>query len=141
MARDRRATLIAQAHLAARKAGLDDEERRALQHGVTGMASCQEMSVRQLVMLLDHYARLGVGVRASAPEAPAEFAGGPTRWQLATIERLAWDQGWDGGLDDPALIRFVRRSAKVGHPRWLTRRMASAVITGLRRWQGQRARR
>jgi phage gp16-like protein len=141
MPHERRARLIAQAHMAARQAGLNDEERRAVQHGVTGLASCQEMSVRQLVMLLDHYARLGVGVRASAPEAPGEFGVGPTRWQLATIERLAWDQGWEGGLEDPALIRFVRRTAKVGHPRWLTRRMASAVITGLRRWHGQRARR
>ena len=136
--RERRSRLIAQAHLAARMAGFSDEERRTVQHSVTGHASCQEMSVRQLVALIDHYATRGVGVRASAPDAPGEFAGGPTRWQLATIERLAFDHGWDGGLDDPKLAAFVRRTAKTDNPRWLTRSMASAVISGLRRWQRQR---
>jgi hypothetical protein len=61
-----------------------------------------------------------------------------TRWQLATIERLAWELGWERGLDDARLLRFVQRTAKVDSVRWLEKGAASAVIGGLMRWKRQR---
>lgn len=132
----RRRRLIAQAHLAAKMAGCSDEDdRRAVQLAVTGKASCSEMNERELVAIIDHWGRMGAGVCASTPEATGA-AGMASRWQLATIERLAWDLGWDG-LEDDRLLRFVRRTAKVDAVRWLTREQASSVISGLMRWRRQ----
>lgn len=136
----RRKKLLAQAHLAAKKLGLDEEARRAVQAMVTGKESCAEMSERELVMLIDHWGRAGADVRAALPEG-GDAPGMATRWQLATLERLAWEMGWDDGLMDERLLRFVRRSAKVERVQWLDKRAASAVISGLMRWKRQRARR
>jgi len=136
----RRKRLIAQAHLAAKQAGcVDDEDRRAVQMMVTGKASCSDMTVAELVRLIDHWRAAGADVRASAPEC-ARAPGMVTRWQLATIERLAWALGWSG-LEDPRLRTFVKRTAKVDSLQWLTRPAASDVINGLRRWLGQLRRR
>ena len=132
----RRRRLIAQAHLAAKLAGCaDEDDRRAVQLAVTGKASCSEMNERELVAIIDHWGRMGAEVRASTPDA-AQAPGMVTRWQLATIERLAWEMGWRG-LDDPALVRFCRRTAGIDLPQWLTREAASFVISGLLRWRRQ----
>jgi phage gp16-like protein len=134
----RRRALIAQAHLAARQAGcVSKEDRRAIQQMVTGKASCAEMTERELVLLIDHWGRMGADVRAAAPRV-ANAPGMATRWQLATIERLAWELGWEEGLDDARLLRFVQRTAKVDLVRWLDRAAASRVISGLIRWKRQR---
>jgi len=133
----RRRALIAQAHLAAKQAGCaSEEDRRAIQQMVTGKASCADMTERELVRLIDHWGRMGSDVRAAAPRgAEAPMA---TRWQLATIERLAWELGWEQGLDDARLLRFVQRTAKIDLVRWLDRAAASRVISGLMRWKRQR---
>lgn len=91
-----------------------------------------------LVRLIDHWGRMGADVRATAPEC-AQAPGMVTRWQLATIERLAWEMGWGDGLEDARLIAFLRRTARVERPQWLTRHDASSVISGLMRWKRQRA--
>ncbi|GIX31394.1 MAG: hypothetical protein KatS3mg124_1866 [Porticoccaceae bacterium] len=136
----RRKKLIAQAHLAAKQAGCADEDlRRRVQLAVTGKASCADMTVAELVKLIDHWATRGAQVRPSAPEA-AQAPGMVTRWQLATIERLAWEMGWTEGLADARLTAFLRRTARVDGARWLTREGATAVISGLLRWKRQRAR-
>lgn len=138
---DRRRRLIAQAHLAAKQAGcVEEAERRAVQQMVTGKASCAEMSERELVRLIDHWGRVGAQVRAALPDG-GDVPGMVTRWQLATLERLAWEMGWDEGLKDERLLRFVRRTAKVERIQWLEKAAASAVISGLMRWKRQRVRR
>ena len=134
----RRRVLIAQAHLAAKQAGCSSEEdRRAIQQRVTGKASCAEMTERELVRLIDHWRRMGADVRAAAPRV-ADAPGMATRWQLATIERLAWAMGWSEGLEDARLVGFLRRTARVDGVRWLDRAAASRVISGLMNWKRQR---
>lgn len=134
----RRKRLIAQAHLAAKQAGCaDDDARRAIQQMVTGKPSCADMSEAELVRLIDHWGRAGADVRASAPDC-AKAPGMVTRWQLATIERLAWDMGWSDGLKDSRLAAFLKRTAQVERIEWLTRSGASGVISGLMRWKRQR---
>lgn len=136
---ERRRKLIAQAHMAAKQAGcVDEDDRRAIQQMVTGKESCRDMTVAELVRLIDHWGRMGAQVRASAP-ACAEAPGMVTRWQLATIERLAWEMGWDAGLSDARLAAFLRRTARVERAAWLTKEAASSVISGLTRWKRQRA--
>lgn len=135
---DRRRKLMAQAHMAAARLGMDEETRRAAQVAVTGKASCAEMTEAELARLVQHFNRLGSGVVAAAPRSAR--ADGPTGWQLATLERLAFDMGWRDGLEDARLIAFVKRTARVERPEWMTRAQASACISGLMRWKRQRAR-
>jgi len=136
---DRRRRLLGLVHAAAKKIGMDDDARRAMQQRVTGKASAADMSDAELVAVCAELARLGADIHVPAPQ-----AGGPgmaTEWQLLTIERLAHGMGWTEGLLDARLIAFIRRTAKVDRPQWLEKAAASKVISGLQRWAQQRERR
>ncbi len=131
---DARRVLMGLAHKAALLAGLDDDARRAVQQAVTGKASCKDMSEAELRRLLWHYKAKGVDIGIPGP-APRGGQGWtrPTPWQWAEIERLSHAMGWEG-LEDGRLLAFVRRTAQVDSVRFLTRRQATGVITGLGRW-------
>lgn len=138
----RRRALIARAHMAAQALGLDEDTRRMVQAAHTGCASCREMTEAALVRLLWAYRELGAAVAVPLPDI-ARAAAGPDRpsdWQWLTLEREAVASGFDG-LEDARLLAFVRRTAGVDHLRFLDRRRASEVISGLMRWRRQRARR
>lgn len=138
----RRARLISLAHVAAAQLGLDDATRRVVQAAHTGKASCAEMSESELVRLV--WALKGLGARVHLPPPacarPDDATGRwPTAWQWVTLERVAVvEHGWDG-LDDERLVRFVRRTEAVDHPRFLDRPGMSDVISGLMRWARQKA--
>lgn len=137
-----RRTLIGLAHKAAVLAGLSDDERRTVQGAVTGKASCAEMTDTELRRLLWHYK--GRGVQIGVPGAQGLGGAGwerPSKPQWTEIERLAQSFGWTDGLDDRRLAGFVAHTARVDGPRFLTRAQATAVISGLRRWQKSLARR
>jgi len=136
---DRRRRLLGLVHAAAKRLGMDDDARRAMQQRVTGKASAADMSDAELVAVCAELARLGADIHVPAPQ-----AGGPgmaTEWQLLTIERLAHGMGWTEGLLDARLIAFIRRTAKVDRPQWLEKAAASKVISGMQRWAQQRERR
>jgi len=130
---DTRKKLLGLAHLADKKLGLDDQARRDVQREVTGQQSCRELSDTALRRLLWHYNSLGADLRVPGPQAVARLDR-PTMPQLREIERLAFARGFANGLDDRRLLGFVRRTAQVDHPRFLSRAQASNVITGLRKW-------
>ena len=135
---DRRRRLIGLAHAAAKRIGMDDDARRAMQARVTGQPSAAGMSEAELVAVCAELMRLGADIHVPAPE-----TGGPgmaTGWQLLAIERLALEMGWREGLTDARLIAFVRRTAKVDAVRWLSPDAASKIISGLQRWHRQRQR-
>lgn len=132
---DRRRKLMAQAHLAAKKLGLDDETRREAQQMVVGKASCAEMTEAELAYLVSHWNAQGADVTPTAPEGGG--VGMATPWQLATLERIAFEMGWRAGLTDDRLVAFVRRTAHVDRPEWLTSEACSKVISGLMRWSRQ----
>lgn len=134
-----RRVLLGLAHKAAVLAGLDDDARREVQARVTGKASCRDMTDAQLRRLLWHYKSLGVDIGVPNPPAPGGAGWErPTKWQWMEMERAALAMGWEGGLDDTRLTGFVRRTAGVDAVRFLSRTQASAVISGLRRWERQR---
>lgn len=135
---DTRETLMGLVHKAAVQLGLDEDIRRAMQQTITGKPSCRDMTENQLKQVAWHLKRLGADI--GIPGQP--LRGGnrwdrPTRPQLTEIERLALRFGWEQGLDDPSLLAFIQRTAKVDAVRFLTKRQASDVITGLRRWANQ----
>jgi len=136
---DRRRRLLGLVHAAAKRIGMDEDARRAMQQRATGKTSAADMSEAELVAVCAELARLGADIHVPAPQ-----AGGPgmaTEWQLLTIERLAFRMGWTDGLRDARLIAFIRRTAKVERPQWLEKAAATKVISGLQRWARQREKR
>lgn len=136
---DRRRVLMGLAHKGAKLLGLDDDTRRAAQANHTGVSSCRDMSDGQLLAWCWELKHRGakIGIPGPAPRAVAMDR--PSVPQLAEIERLAGLFGWTDGLDDRRLLGFVQHTAKVDHPRFMTRAQATAVISGLMRWQKGRA--
>lgn len=138
---NRRKRLIALAHIAASQLGWDDELRLEAQERATGCASCARMTEAQLVGWLWHLKGLGADVVIPTPGVRGgEGVGRPTPLQMGEIERLALLAGFEAGLGDLRLEAFVRRTAGVDGVRFLSRDLATDVITGLRRWlRGGRA--
>lgn len=132
---DRRRLLLGLAHKAAAQLGMDDETRRAAQMAFAGRSSLKDFSDQQLIGWCYELKRRGADIGIPAP--PPRGGGGwerPTDAQWATIERLAASLG----LTDGALAGFVRRTCGVDDPRFLTRRGATEVITGLGKWAKSR---
>jgi hypothetical protein len=136
---DRRRMLLGLVHAAAKRIGMEEDARRAMQQRVTGKASSAEMSEAELVAVCAELARLGADIHVPAP--PAGGPGMATEWQLLTIERLAFRMGWTEGLLDARLVAFIKRTAKVERPQWLEKSAATKVISGLQRWSRQREKR
>lgn len=136
----RRRVLLGLAHKAALQLGMDEDTRRAAQMSFAGHASLRDFTYAQLVAWCWELKRRGadIGVPAPPPRGGTGW-GRPTQRQLAEIERLCLAMGWDG-LDDGALRAFVRRTCGADDVRFATRRDATEIILGLRRWLAQRQR-
>lgn len=81
--------------------------------------------------LLPNRARGGVGRGVEGQDRP-------TSAQWGRIAGLARSLGWSDGLEDNRLRAFVKRTAKVENPRFITRAQASKVINGLEVWVAQK---
>lgn len=57
----------------------------------------------------------------------------PSSAQWGRIAALSRKMGWRG-LEDERLRGFVRRTAKVDNPRFISRAQATKVISGLEKW-------
>ncbi|MDY0348746.1 MAG: DUF1018 domain-containing protein [Tenuifilaceae bacterium] len=134
----RRRTLLHIAHKAATQLGWDEETRRDIQKTHTGHASCRDMSDTELAewcwMLKDMGA--DIYVPNPAPRGGQDLTK-PTTQQLAQIERLAFERGWKDGLDDGRLRGFVKHTAGVEDVRFASRKQATNIISGMRRWKQQ----
>lgn len=132
---DRRRLLLGLAHKAAAQLGMDDETRRAAQMAFAGKASLKDFSDQQLIGWCWELKRRGaqIGIPAPPPRGGTGWER-PTDAQWATIERLAASLG----MTDAALAGFVQRTTGLDDPRFLTRRGATEVITGLTRWAKSR---
>jgi hypothetical protein len=128
----RRRTLLHIAHKAADQLGWDDDMRRSIQETHTGHSSCRDMSDAQLTRWCWKLKDMGADIYVPDP-APrgGQDLTKPTTRQLAQIERLAFERGWEGGLDDKMLRGFIKHTAKVDDIRFANRKKASFVITAL----------
>lgn len=124
--------LIAKIKIGAKAIGLDDDTYRDFLavHG-GGQRSCTKMSDTQLKAVA-----AALAAKGAYPDDSKGGAGDdrPTDAQRRKLAALARARGWDG-LEDERLVGFVQRTAKVEHPRFLTRAAMSAVISGLERWK------
>lgn len=131
----RRNTLLGLIHQGTgRMFGDDHESHRSWVHARTGKRSCRDCTDAQLQAMVKELCRNGV--------LDGKMRGGqgvdrPTSRQWAKLAALARARGWRDGLEDKRLAGFIRRTAKVSSPRFLTRVRISQVITGLSHWQQQ----
>lgn len=129
----RRRTLLHIAHEGARQLwGSDEDMRRSIQEIHTGHNSCRDMDDKELTRWCWKLKEMGADIYVPAP-APrgSQDLTKPTTRQLAQIERLAFERGWEGGLDDKMLRGFIKHTAKVDDIRFASRKKASFVITAL----------
>lgn len=131
----RRRVLLGLAHKAAAQLGMDEETRRAAQAAFAGKASLKDFSDRELVAWCWELKRRGadIGIPGPPPKGGLSWDR-PTPAQWAMIERLAAALG----LTDAGLAGFVRRTTGLDDPRFMTRKDATDVITGLERWARSR---
>ncbi|MCX8016341.1 MAG: regulatory protein GemA [Rhodocyclaceae bacterium] len=132
---ERRRALLGLAHKAAAQLGMDEETRRAAQAAFAGRESLKDFTDRQLIAWCWELKRRGADIGIPAPPPKGGLAWDrPTPAQWATIERLSMSLG----LTDAALSAFVRRTTGLDDARFLTRRGATEVITGLEKWARSR---
>lgn len=127
--------------------GLGRDDYEDWLEGLTGKRSAGKLTRDERITLVKHIRK-----QKMLPERPRKASaaqGGfgqtttgqnrPTKAQWNMIGGLARDLGWDQGLEDYRLRNFVKRTAKVSVPKFMTRKDASKVILGLEEWVRQRA--
>lgn len=124
-------------HLGAKRLGMDEGTRRDWMEKHTGKRSakdCTDAELSRLCDLLRGAGALDDGKPLGRSDAGSDGLNQPTRAQLLKLKWLCKQRGWKGGIDDPGYAAFVRRIAKVDHPRFLTQHGARNVIIGLQNW-------
>lgn len=114
---------------AARDAGLDEEDRRAVQLRVTGKPSLTGMTLADMDKVL-------VAIRGSGP-ATRDRPVGSTRAHVGKIWALWWSLYWLRAVDRPeeaALNSWVKRQTGMDAVRFLDHKSAVAVIEALKAW-------
>ena len=121
---DGRRKLIMAIRAAARRHGLEDDDRRALQADLTGKASLADMTAGELGRVLDRLNRDWKRPDTARPH-------------VAKVRALWWSLYWLGAISDPsdrALGAFAKRQAGVDKLTWLDHRRAPSVIEALKSW-------
>jgi phage gp16-like protein len=121
---DSRSKMIGAVRMAAKRVGMNDDDRRALQQELTGKISLGDMSLAEIGQVLDRLNKDWKG-----PMGHRAHAG--------KIRALWWTLYWLGAIEDPAdrpLDAFVKRQAGVSSLRFLDSRKAHSVIEALKAW-------
>lgn len=103
---------------------------------LTSHTSARDLSAAELDLVVRYLRRQGA-TDGRARGGAGNGTDRPTAAQWASIARLARARGWEAGLEDPRLLAFVVRTACVAAVRFIDRRRATAIITGLERWAAQ----
>jgi hypothetical protein len=141
-----RKAIVAMIHVGKARMGWDDATYRAWLEKHTAKTSCALCNETELSHLADELRRMGaLDKPGAAPRSRtgvpgARGAGRPTESQWETALGIAKRIGLSGEIDDPSLIAFCKRVAKVEHPRFLDRDGMSALINGLYGWQASKLR-
>ncbi|MDE0203338.1 MAG: regulatory protein GemA [Rhodospirillaceae bacterium] len=116
----------------AKRIGIDDDSRRALQKRVTGKASCADMSARELRRVVDALNGHGDGSRPSARTDRL-----PDQAVVAKLRAL-WLSAWNLGIvrdkTDRALSAWLRRQTGLDAAAWADAAQLSRAVQGLKDW-------
>lgn len=102
----------------------------------TGKASAGKLTRQERIDLIAALRKEGLVPDGRGKGGRGETVAGeerPTRAQWGRIGGLARGLGWDGGLEDPRLKAFVKRTAKLSSTRFLTKVDATSIILGLQK--------
>jgi len=130
-----RQRLLAQLHIALNAGSTADKEYRDWLEAYWGVRSSADLDPPQLREAIAHLTAPG-WLESAMRGDPGKGRPTPKQWTL--LEALARSMEWNG-LDAPELAAFLKRTAKVDSPRFLTRKGATHVITGLNKWIEQQA--
>lgn len=135
--------LIQLVKIGQKKMGWDDSTYRAWLEKNTGKRSAKDCSEAELSLAADLLRDMGALDRPGmAPAIPGGSGPDrPTQAQWRTALGLAKKLGMSGAVNDPALLTFCKRVAKVDNPRFLDRAGMHALISGLAAWRDGRAKR
>ena len=121
-------------HIAKNSVGITEDAYRALLSGAAGINSAAQLEYQyQFNAIMRAFERLGFksvqrsGSRKSRPQ--WQDAWGCTEEQRAKIE-VMW-KTWARNPSERALRAFIKRIARVDHPRWLNVELAQKVIIAL----------
>ncbi|EAU9424057.1 DUF1018 domain-containing protein [Salmonella enterica] len=135
-----RNALLGRAHQLARTLRLEGESWRTMLMCLSGRRSCKDLDTDALQQVVSTLEKMVAGIDPDGPETPPMASSEaippamrPTPRQWALMNELACQMGW-GGVCDERLRGFVMRTSSCHTPEELTRRQASACITGLLRW-------
>lgn len=109
---------------ACRRHGIDEDERKAMQHAITGVQSMADMSLGQLGAVLDHLNKGWSGPQGKRATTPK-------------IRALWWTLYWLGAIDDPkdaAIDAFVKRQCGIAALRFVDHKAAQPIIEALKSW-------
>lgn len=124
---DSRVKLIKAVRAAAKRAGLNDDDRKAIQRDVTGKLSLADMTPNEIGRVLD---------RLNRDQKDRGLGGSMARPHIGKVRALWWTLYWLGEVDHPndqALDSFVCRQTGIAALRFLDHRGARAVIEPLKR--------
>ncbi|EBQ9987694.1 hypothetical protein DSF30_13725 [Salmonella enterica subsp. enterica serovar Oranienburg] len=135
-----RNALLGRAHHLARALRLEGDSWRTMLMCLSGRRSCKDLDTDALQRLVRTLEKMAAGTDPDEPETPLMAsceaippAMRPTPRQWAMLNELALRMGWSG-VRDERLRGFMARTTACTAPEALTRRQASACITGLLRW-------
>ena len=126
---------VALIHVAKKEVGLEEAAYRALLSEAAGIESAAELErEEQFCAVMEAFRKLGftspgVAMTKSRPVRTDGWGGTPA--QRAKIAAM-W-RAYAGRKDERALRTFIKRIAKVDHPRFLNTLLAQKVIIALER--------
>jgi len=123
---------IAAIHADAKRAGMDEDTRRAFMKRVCGCESCAQMSREQAKKVILALRRLP-GLDKPAPRSRAVTVSGKYAGLLRALWLDAYHLGAVHNRDDKALIAFAKRQTGLEHTQFLTDgALAAKVVEGLK---------
>ncbi|HEX8224498.1 MAG TPA: regulatory protein GemA [Allosphingosinicella sp.] len=121
---DSRAKLMGAIRAACNRKQISDDDRKAIQLRITGVASMADMEIGDLAKLLDH-----LNSDWKGPMGHRAYVG--------KTKALWWSLYWLGAINEPgdaALDAFVKRQTGKSYLRFLGHREAFRVIEALKAW-------
>lgn len=124
-------TKIALIKIAQKQLGMDDSTYRALLLRAAGVRSSTELDEARFTAVMGEFARLGFISTANHERSmEAQRIGTHATYQQRKKIQAMWN-GWQSRADDEGLNRWLEKKFHCTHVRFLSRDMASKVISAL----------
>ncbi|NPE59254.1 regulatory protein GemA [Dickeya dadantii] len=128
--------LIKLIHIAKRDLRLDDDTYRQVLTNTTKKNSTRDMTVPQLIVVLEAMKRRGFKVKpAKKAVTGRKLDDAPQSRKIRSLWLEMADKGIVRDRSEAALAAFVRRETGIDGLQWLNSEQASHVIEKLKKWQ------